>query len=159
MVGRGRRGVLSPRSPPRPASLVVADFGCGDCKIASSIRNKVHSFDLVPLSPLVTVCDMAKVGGPGGTRRGRGEGQQLCRGGRRYVGNTCSVPTRVLVGAGGVGCALPGRLQGHRLGWRLWGGQERVVRDPEGAVCKREHVSVWKTGAPPSAGSLEKMLG
>ncbi|XP_049679132.1 ribosomal RNA-processing protein 8 isoform X1 [Accipiter gentilis] len=45
----------------RPASLVVADFGCGDCKIASSIRNKVHSFDLVPLSPLVTVCDMAKV--------------------------------------------------------------------------------------------------
>lgn len=63
------RGVLSPHSPPppRPASLVVADFGCGDCKIASSIRNKVHSFDLVPLSPLVTVCDMAKVGGPGST--------------------------------------------------------------------------------------------
>ncbi|XP_074672772.1 ribosomal RNA-processing protein 8 isoform X1 [Strix aluco] len=45
----------------RPASLVVADFGCGDCKIASSVRNKVHSFDLVPLSPLVTVCDMAEV--------------------------------------------------------------------------------------------------
>ncbi|OPJ72533.1 ribosomal RNA-processing protein 8 [Patagioenas fasciata monilis] len=45
----------------RPASLVVADFGCGDCKIASSIKNKVHCFDLVPLSPLVTVCDMAKV--------------------------------------------------------------------------------------------------
>ncbi|XP_064361405.1 ribosomal RNA-processing protein 8 isoform X2 [Dromaius novaehollandiae] len=45
----------------RPASLVVADFGCGDCKIANSIRNKVHSFDLVALSPLVTVCDMAKV--------------------------------------------------------------------------------------------------
>ncbi|XP_029898131.1 ribosomal RNA-processing protein 8 isoform X4 [Aquila chrysaetos chrysaetos] len=45
----------------RPASLVVADFGCGDCKIASSVRNKVHSFDLVALSPLVTVCDMAKV--------------------------------------------------------------------------------------------------
>ncbi|XP_074917986.1 ribosomal RNA-processing protein 8 isoform X2 [Chelonoidis abingdonii] len=45
----------------RPASLVVADFGCGDCKIATSIRNKVHSFDLVALSPCVTVCDMAKV--------------------------------------------------------------------------------------------------
>eukprot|EP00076_Gallus_gallus_P048879 XP_423009.4 ribosomal RNA-processing protein 8 [Gallus gallus] len=45
----------------RSASLVVADFGCGDCKIASSVRNKVHCFDLVPLSPLVTVCDMAKV--------------------------------------------------------------------------------------------------
>ncbi|TFJ97837.1 myc-associated zinc finger protein [Platysternon megacephalum] len=45
----------------RPASLVVADFGCGDCKIATSVRNKVHSFDLVALSPRVTVCDMAKV--------------------------------------------------------------------------------------------------
>ncbi|XP_062423565.1 ribosomal RNA-processing protein 8 [Rhea pennata] len=45
----------------RPVSLIVADFGCGDCKIANSIRNKVHSFDLVALSPLVTVCDMAKV--------------------------------------------------------------------------------------------------
>ncbi|XP_015708027.1 ribosomal RNA-processing protein 8 isoform X2 [Coturnix japonica] len=45
----------------RSASLVVADFGCGDCKIANSVRNKVHCFDLVPLSPLVTVCDMAKV--------------------------------------------------------------------------------------------------
>ncbi|NXC50599.1 RRP8 protein, partial [Penelope pileata] len=45
----------------QPASLVVADFGCGDCKIASSVRNKVHCFDVVPLSPRVTVCDMAKV--------------------------------------------------------------------------------------------------
>ncbi|XP_065267714.1 ribosomal RNA-processing protein 8 [Emys orbicularis] len=45
----------------RPASLVVADFGCGDCKIATSVRNKVHSFDLVALSPRVTACDMAKV--------------------------------------------------------------------------------------------------
>ncbi|NXA43661.1 RRP8 protein, partial [Eudromia elegans] len=45
----------------RPASLVVADFGCGDCTLASSVRNKVHCFDLVALSPRVTVCDMAKV--------------------------------------------------------------------------------------------------
>ncbi|XP_074427749.1 ribosomal RNA-processing protein 8 isoform X1 [Larus michahellis] len=45
----------------RPATLVVADFGCGDCTLANSVRNKVHCFDLVPLSPLVTVCDMAKV--------------------------------------------------------------------------------------------------
>ncbi|XP_061845778.1 ribosomal RNA-processing protein 8 isoform X3 [Colius striatus] len=44
----------------RPASLVVADFGCGDCKLATSVKNKVHCFDLVPLSPLVTVCDMAE---------------------------------------------------------------------------------------------------
>ncbi|NXF13590.1 RRP8 protein, partial [Smithornis capensis] len=45
----------------RPASLVVADFGCGDCTLAASVKNQVHCFDLVPLSPRVTVCDMAKV--------------------------------------------------------------------------------------------------
>ncbi|XP_063061161.1 uncharacterized protein rrp8 [Engraulis encrasicolus] len=45
----------------KPASLVVADFGCGDCKIARSVKNKVHSFDLAPTCDLVTVCDMAKV--------------------------------------------------------------------------------------------------
>ncbi|XP_075270016.1 ribosomal RNA-processing protein 8 [Opisthocomus hoazin] len=45
----------------RPASLVVADFGCGDCELARSVRNKVHCFDLAPLSPRVTVCDMAEV--------------------------------------------------------------------------------------------------
>ena len=42
-------------------TLVVADFGCGDCKIARSVKNKVHSFDLAPTCDLVTVCDMAKV--------------------------------------------------------------------------------------------------
>ncbi|XP_068026268.1 ribosomal RNA-processing protein 8 isoform X2 [Melanerpes formicivorus] len=45
----------------RPASLVVADFGCGDCKVARSVPNKVHCFDLLPLCPRVTVCDMAQV--------------------------------------------------------------------------------------------------
>ncbi|XP_053729250.1 uncharacterized protein rrp8 [Synchiropus splendidus] len=45
----------------RSASLVVADFGCGDCKIARSVKNKVHCFDLVSTCKLVTVCDMAKV--------------------------------------------------------------------------------------------------
>ncbi|XP_062370973.1 ribosomal RNA-processing protein 8 [Cinclus cinclus] len=45
----------------RPASLVVADFGCGDCTLAASVKNQVHCFDLVPLCPRVTVCDMAKV--------------------------------------------------------------------------------------------------
>lgn len=49
--------------PSRPASLVVADFGCGDCKIARSVKNKVHSFDLAAVCDLVTVCDMAKVSG------------------------------------------------------------------------------------------------
>ncbi|KAL2806590.1 ribosomal RNA-processing protein 8 [Daubentonia madagascariensis] len=45
----------------QPASLVVADFGCGDCRLASSIRNPVHCFDLASLDPRVTVCDMAQV--------------------------------------------------------------------------------------------------
>ncbi|XP_047247104.1 ribosomal RNA-processing protein 8 isoform X2 [Girardinichthys multiradiatus] len=45
----------------KPPTLVVADFGCGDCKIASSVKNKVHSFDLAATCELVTVCDMAKV--------------------------------------------------------------------------------------------------
>ncbi|KAM9733001.1 uncharacterized protein rrp8 isoform 1-T1 [Menidia menidia] len=45
----------------KPPSLVVADFGCGDCKIARSVKNKVHSFDLASTCELVTVCDMASV--------------------------------------------------------------------------------------------------
>ncbi|XP_075705665.1 ribosomal RNA-processing protein 8 isoform X2 [Rhinoderma darwinii] len=45
----------------RPSSLVVADFGCGDALLARSVRNKVHSFDLVALNDHVTVCDIAKV--------------------------------------------------------------------------------------------------
>ncbi|XP_015274469.1 PREDICTED: ribosomal RNA-processing protein 8, partial [Gekko japonicus] len=45
----------------RPALLVVADFGCGDCTLARSIRNKVHCFDVVALDPRVTVCDMSQV--------------------------------------------------------------------------------------------------
>ncbi|KAK2881258.1 hypothetical protein Q8A67_018526 [Cirrhinus molitorella] len=45
----------------KPPSLVVADFGCGDCKIARSVKNKVHSFDLAPVCDLATACDMAKV--------------------------------------------------------------------------------------------------
>ncbi|XP_030008589.1 ribosomal RNA-processing protein 8 [Sphaeramia orbicularis] len=45
----------------KPSSLVVADFGCGDCKIAQSVKNKVHSFDFAATCELVTVCDMANV--------------------------------------------------------------------------------------------------
>nr|XP_006628334.1 PREDICTED: ribosomal RNA-processing protein 8 [Lepisosteus oculatus]XP_015197289.1 PREDICTED: ribosomal RNA-processing protein 8 [Lepisosteus oculatus] len=51
----------------KPSSMVVADFGCGDCKIAHSVKNKVHSFDLLPISDLVTVCDMAHVPLPDGS--------------------------------------------------------------------------------------------
>ncbi|XP_062830441.1 ribosomal RNA-processing protein 8 [Anolis carolinensis] len=45
----------------RPASLVVADFGCGDCTLARSVRNQVHCFDLEALDPRVIVCDMSQV--------------------------------------------------------------------------------------------------
>ncbi|XP_061637287.1 ribosomal RNA-processing protein 8 [Phyllopteryx taeniolatus] len=51
----------------KPHSLVVADFGCGDCKIALSVKNKVHSFDLVATCDLVTACNMANVPLPDGS--------------------------------------------------------------------------------------------
>jgi ribosomal RNA-processing protein 8 len=45
--------------------LVIADFGCGDAEIAQRLRDdttfRVHSFDLVAKSELVTACDMSKV--------------------------------------------------------------------------------------------------
>lgn len=40
---------------------VVADFGCGDARLAESVPNKVHSFDLVSRKPIVTACNIAKV--------------------------------------------------------------------------------------------------
>jgi len=40
---------------------VVVDFGCGDAKIARSVPNIVHSYDLVALNEHVTACDMAHV--------------------------------------------------------------------------------------------------
>jgi len=43
------------------SSAVIGDFGCGDAKIARSIPNKVHSFDLVALNKHVTVCNIEKV--------------------------------------------------------------------------------------------------
>ncbi|XP_019625103.1 PREDICTED: ribosomal RNA-processing protein 8-like [Branchiostoma belcheri] len=45
----------------RQSSEVVADFGCGDAKVARSVKNRVHSFDLVAVNKHVTVCDMTKV--------------------------------------------------------------------------------------------------
>lgn len=45
----------------RPKNLVIADFGCGDAKLAQSVPQKVHSFDLVALNKRITVCDMSKV--------------------------------------------------------------------------------------------------
>lgn len=45
----------------KPMSWVVADFGCGDAKIARTIKQKVHSFDLVAANEKVVACDMAHV--------------------------------------------------------------------------------------------------
>jgi len=41
--------------------LVVADFGCGEARLAESLSNTVHSFDLVAANERVVACDMAKV--------------------------------------------------------------------------------------------------
>lgn len=40
-------------------SLVVADFGCGDARLAKNVKNKVFSFDLVANDPSVIACDMS----------------------------------------------------------------------------------------------------
>ncbi|KAM7267439.1 hypothetical protein ACFE04_009605 [Oxalis oulophora] len=40
-------------------SLVVADFGCGDGRLAKNVKNKVHSFDLVSRDPSIIACDMS----------------------------------------------------------------------------------------------------
>ncbi|KAK1568886.1 hypothetical protein Q3G72_030074 [Acer saccharum] len=43
----------------RSPSLVVADFGCGDARLAKNVKNKVFSFDLVSNDPSVIACDMS----------------------------------------------------------------------------------------------------
>lgn len=45
----------------RPASYIVADFGCGEAKLATSVQQTVKSFDLVALNKNVIACDMANV--------------------------------------------------------------------------------------------------
>lgn len=45
----------------KPLNFVIADFGCGDAKLAKSLLNVVHSFDLVAMNEHVVACDMAKV--------------------------------------------------------------------------------------------------
>ncbi|KAL6520210.1 hypothetical protein OROMI_032390 [Orobanche minor] len=41
-------------------SFVIADFGCGNARLAKSVKNKVFSFDLVAHDPSVIACDMSK---------------------------------------------------------------------------------------------------
>lgn len=45
----------------RDKNLVIADFGCGEAKLASSVPQTVHSFDLVAANDSVVACDMAHV--------------------------------------------------------------------------------------------------
>ena len=44
-----------------PRSVVVADFGCGEAKLAQNVPNTVYSFDFVAVNNHVTPCDMANV--------------------------------------------------------------------------------------------------
>jgi ribosomal RNA-processing protein 8 len=41
------------------AGLTVADFGCGDARLAASVPQAVHSLDLVAGAPGVIACNMA----------------------------------------------------------------------------------------------------
>lgn len=45
----------------KPKNLVIADLGCGEAILASKVKHKVHSFDLVALNNRVTVCDIANL--------------------------------------------------------------------------------------------------
>jgi len=48
----------------RPADLVVADFGCGEARLAASLHShlkKIHSFDLVAANSFITACDISNV--------------------------------------------------------------------------------------------------
>ncbi|XP_076249293.1 uncharacterized protein LOC143188752 isoform X2 [Calliopsis andreniformis] len=42
-----------------PREYIIADFGCGEGRLATSVAHKVHSFDFVSLNDHVTACDMA----------------------------------------------------------------------------------------------------
>ena len=42
-----------------PKETVIADFGCGEARLAQSVPHTVHSFDLLASNSHVTACDMA----------------------------------------------------------------------------------------------------
>ena len=44
-------------------SLVIADFGCGEARLARTLSascKKIHSFDLVALNDEITACNFSK---------------------------------------------------------------------------------------------------
>lgn len=45
----------------QPAAHVVADLGCGDAELSTSVPQTVHSFDLVAVNDRVVACDIADV--------------------------------------------------------------------------------------------------
>ncbi|XP_008546035.1 ribosomal RNA-processing protein 8 [Microplitis demolitor] len=42
-----------------PKDYIIADFGCGEGRLAESVKQKVHSLDLVAINDKITACDMA----------------------------------------------------------------------------------------------------
>ncbi|KAJ8906546.1 hypothetical protein NDN08_003039 [Rhodosorus marinus] len=42
----------------QPSYYVVADFGCGEARLATEVKQRVHSFDLVAVNENVTACNM-----------------------------------------------------------------------------------------------------
>lgn len=49
-----------------PNTSVIADLGCGEARLAGSVPNRVHSFDLVAVNERVVACDIAKLPLEGG---------------------------------------------------------------------------------------------
>lgn len=46
--------------PSRPKTAVIADFGCGEGRLAKAVPNKTYSLDLVAQHHEIIACDMAK---------------------------------------------------------------------------------------------------
>ena len=44
-----------------PVTHLIGDFGCGDARLAQTVPQKTHSFDLVAVNPHVTACNVANV--------------------------------------------------------------------------------------------------
>ncbi|KAL0209600.1 hypothetical protein RCL1_008438 [Eukaryota sp. TZLM3-RCL] len=44
-----------------PTTTIVADLGCGDAKIARSVKCTIHSFDIHPVHDFVIRCDISNV--------------------------------------------------------------------------------------------------
>lgn len=44
----------------RPLNYLVADFGCGEARLAETITQKCYSFDLVAANHRVIACNMAQ---------------------------------------------------------------------------------------------------